>query len=89
LTCDKHPDHDTICKFRRENFEGVADCFVRVLELARELKVLKVGIVSVDGSKIKANANKKRSVRYDRAGQLVEQLRLEVAELLDKAEHAD
>jgi transposase len=89
LTCDRHPDHDTICKFRRENFDAVAQCFVRVLELARELKLLKVGTVSVDGSKIKANANKKRSVRYDRAGQLVEQLKLEVAELMDKAEHAD
>jgi len=89
LTCDKHPDHDTIAKFRRENFEAVATCFVRVLELARELKVLKVGTVSVDGTKLKANANKKRSVRYDRAGELVEQLNLEVRELMDKAERAD
>jgi transposase len=89
LTCDRHPDHDTICKFRRENFDAVADCFVRVLELARELKLLKVGTVSVDGSKIKASANKKRSLRYDRAGQLVEQLKLEVSELMDRAEQAD
>ncbi len=57
LTGDTHPDHDTICTFRRENFAAVADCFVRVLELARELKLLKVGTVSVDGTKIKANAN--------------------------------
>ena len=39
LTADTHPDHDTICKFRRENFEAVAQCFVGVLELARELKL--------------------------------------------------
>ena len=89
LTGDTHPDHDTICAFRRENFTAVADCFVRVLELARELKLLKVGTVSVDGTKIKANANISRSIRYDRAGELVEQLKLEVSELLERAEQTD
>ena len=89
LTADTHPDHDTICTFRRENFSAVADCFVRVLELARELGLLKVGTVSVDGTKIKANANISRSVRYDRAGELVEQLKLEVSELLERAEQTD
>jgi len=89
LTGDTHPDHDTICTFRRENFAAVADCFVTVLELARELKLLKVGTVSVDGTKISANANKSRGIRYDRAGELVEQLKLEVAELLDQAERTD
>jgi transposase len=89
LTGDTHPSFSTICKFRRENLDAVAACFVEVLELARELGLLKVGTVSVDGTKLKANANKKRSVRYDRAGQLVEQLKLEVAELMDKAERAD
>ena len=52
----------------------VASCFVRVLELAREMRLLKVGTVSVDGIKLKANASKNRNVRYDRAGELVEQL---------------
>ena len=89
LTADTHPDHDTIAKFRRENFCAVAACFVHVLELARELKLLKVGAVSVDGTTIKANASKNRNVRYDRAGELVEQLELDVKELLEKAEGAD
>ena len=82
LTGDTHPDHDTICTFRRENFDAVARCFVHVLELARELKLLKVGTVSVDGTTIKASASKNRNVRYDRAGELVEQLELvSVAEI--------
>lgn len=89
LTGDTHPDHDTIAKFRRENFDAIAESFVRVLELARELKLLKLGTVSVDGTKIKANASKHRNVRYDRAGELVEQLDLEVRELLEKAEQSD
>lgn len=89
LTGDTHPDHDTIAKFRRENFDAVAACFVHVLELAQELKLLKVGTVSVDGTKLKASANKSRSVRYDRAGELIEQLELEVQELMEQAESAD
>ncbi len=89
LTGDTHPDHDTIAKFRRENFDAVGACFVHVLELARELKLLKVGTVSVDGTTLKANANKSRSIRYDRAGELVEQLELEVGALLEQAERTD
>lgn len=89
LTADTHPDHDTIAKFRRENFEAVAACFLHVLELARELKLLKVGTVSVDGTTLKASASKHRSVRYGRAGDLVEQLKLEICELMERAEHSD
>lgn len=89
LTADTHPDHDTIATFRRENFEAVAACFVRVLELAQELNLLKVGRVSVDGTTLKACASKNRNVRYDRAGELVEQLELEVRELMEQAEQMD
>lgn len=89
LTADTHPDHDTIATFRRENFEAMAECFVYVLEMARELKVLKVGTVSVDGTKLRANASKNRNVRYDRAGELVEALRGEVQELMEQAEQTD
>ena len=84
-----HPDHDTICTFRRNNFDAVAEAFVQVLLLAKELKLLRVGTVSVDGTKMDANANKRNSIRYDRAGQLSEQLRVEIEELLGQAERAD
>ncbi len=47
-----HPDHDTICTFRRSNFEAVAEAFLQVLLLAKELKLLRVGTVSVDGTKV-------------------------------------
>ncbi|MBM3273319.1 IS1182 family transposase, partial [Candidatus Kaiserbacteria bacterium] len=89
LTANTHPDHDTIATFRRENFDAVAACFVRVLELAREAGLLRVGSVSVDGTKLRANASINRNVRYDRAGHLIEQLTLEVKELMEKAERAD
>src|SRR5215467_10683423 len=89
LSGDTHPDHDTICSFRRQNAALIAKFFVRVLELARELKLLQMGTISVDGSQIKANASKHRGVSYQRATELIQQLELEVKELLAKAERAD
>src|SRR5258708_6296105 len=89
LTGDTHPDHDTICSFRRQNERLIAKLFVRVLELARELKLLQVGTISVDGTRLKANASKHRGVSYQRRGQLIKQLEEEVKELLGKAERAD
>ena len=62
IAANLHPDHDTIARFRRENFAAVSESFLQVLLLARELKLLRVGLVSVDGSKFKANASKHRSV---------------------------
>jgi transposase len=91
LSGDTHPDHDTICTFRRENQPLLEASFVRVLEMARELKLLKVGqiTVSIDGTKVWANASKHAAVSYERAGEMVAQLELEVKALLRKAEAAD
>jgi transposase len=91
LTADTHPDHDTICTFRRENGPLLSQSFVKVLQLAQELKVLQVGqlTVSVDGSKVLANASKHAAVSYERAGKQIEQLELEVQQLIAKAEQAD
>jgi transposase len=89
VAANRHPDHDTIATFRRTNFAAVAESFLQVLLLAKELKLLKLGVVSVDGSKFDANASKHRAVTYQRAGELVDQLRLEIAELLARAEAAD
>ena len=89
LCAGTHPDHDTICKFRRENFEAFRESFVDVLELARELGLLKLGNVSLDGTHIKANASIDQNVTYQRAVEIREQLRLDIGELLAQAESAD
>ena len=89
LSGDTHPDHDTICKFRSENKEAFSAAFLHVLELAREVGVLKVGTVSVDGTHIRANASKDGNVTYERAGELREQLENDIAQLLKAAEEAD
>jgi len=91
LTADTHPDHDTLCTFRRENQALLTESFVKVLQLAQELKVLQVGqiTVAVDGTRVLANASRHSAVSYERAGQMIEQLELEVKQLLAKAEQAD
>ena len=89
LTADTHPDHDTICAFRRNNLAAIAAAFVDVLELAQELQLLALGMVSLDGTHIKANASKDKNVTYQRAQKLRTQLRQDVKELLHQAECAD
>lgn len=89
LTGDTHPDHDTICAFRRENDTAIREAFLEVLKLAREMNLLKVGTISVDGTHIKASASKNKSVRYDRAGELEQKLRQDIAELMGQAERSD
>src|SRR5205809_7919521 len=91
LTADTHPDHDTICTFRRENKALLSESFVKVLQLAQQLQVLQVGqiTVAVDGTKVLANASKHSAVSYERAGQMIAQLELEVGQLIAKAERAD
>lgn len=89
VAANQHPGHDTIATLRRRNFEALAESFLQVLLLARELKLLKLGVVSVDGSKLDANASKHRSVTYRRAGEPIALLKLEIADLLGRAEAAD
>src|SRR5208283_2260532 len=89
LTGDTHPDHDTICAFRRGNGAAVRQAFAEVLQLARQMGLVKLGTVSVDGTHIKANASKHKSLRYDRAGQLEKLLRKDIEALLARAENAD
>ncbi len=89
VAANVHPDHDTIAAFRRDNLAAFGESFLQVLLLAQELKLVKVGLVSVDGSKFEASASKYRSVTYERAGELIDQLKLEISELMERAEAAD
>jgi len=87
---DLHPDHDTICTFRKKNAQAFSDAFLKLLCIASEIKAIKkVGSVSVDGTKVKAAASKHKAVSYKRANELIEQLTLEIEGLVAKAEDAD
>ncbi len=89
IAANDHPDHDTIAAFRRRFLKEIEALFVQVLLLAREMGLLKVGTVALDGTKIDANASKHSALSYEHAGKIEAQLKAEVAELMAKAEAAD
>jgi transposase len=89
IAANMHPDHDTIAVFRRTNTAAIEAAFLQVLLLARESVLLHLGTVSIDGTKIDANASKIRSVRYDRAQDLRAKLAADIAALTAQAEAAD
>jgi transposase len=89
LCANLHPDHSSICEFRVVNEAAFRAAFVSVLQLAQQLRLTRVGAVSVDGTKIQANASKHAAVSYQRAGEMIEQLELEVKELIERAKQAE
>ena len=89
IAANDHPDHDTIATFRRRFLKEIEGLFVKVLLLAREMGVLKLGTVALDGTKIHANASRHSALSYEYAGKLEAQLKAEVGVLLAKAEAAD
>jgi hypothetical protein len=102
VAANDHPDHDTIASFRRRVLKEIEGLFVQILLLARAMGLLKMGTVALDGSdvlliatrrasltKIHANASKHSALSYEHAGKIEAQLKVEVAELLARAEAAD
>jgi len=84
-----HPDHDTLATFRKTFLAQIADLFVQVLLVAKEADVLQLGRISLDGSKIHADASKSKAVSYKRLLELEHVLQQEVTELLALSEQAD
>ena len=89
LAGNTHPDHDTLCKFRRENMELIKDAFREVLQVASALKLPQMGTVCLDGTKVLASASTRRTFREKELQAEEERLNLAIAELLQKAEAAD
>jgi transposase len=89
IAANEHPDHDTIAAFRRRFLKQIGTLFVQVLGVAREMGVLKLGTVALDGTKIHANASRHSALSYEHAGRIEAQLKAEVAELMAQAEAAD
>jgi transposase len=86
---NRHPDHDTLAHFRKTFLSELKELFVQGLLLAQTLGLLKLGNISLDGSKIHADASKSHAVSYKRLLELESQLRREVDELFALAEQAD
>jgi transposase len=89
LSADQHPDHDTVAAFRQQHLKALAELFVQALRLCQKAGLVKLGNVSIDGTKMKANASTRRSVRYDRISEREQHWRAEVARLLRQAQQTD
>jgi transposase len=86
---DMHPDHDTIANFRKQFLAELKELFVQILLIAQEMGHLQLGNVSLDGSKIHADASKSKAVSYKRLLAIEAYLQAEVKELFALAEAAD
>ena len=89
VAANQHPDHDTIADFRQRLRKEVKALFVQILGVARQMGVLKVGNVSLDGTKVHANASKHSALSWEHACQIEAQLQAEVEQLLRLADTAD
>lgn len=88
IACNLHPDHDTLATFRKRFKKEFEAIFVQVLRVARENGLSRFGTVSLDGTKIHANASRHSALSYGHAEQLEAKLKAEVAELLKLADEA-
>ena len=89
IAANTHPDHDSLCTFRKRFLKEIEALFVQVLGIARQMKLLKLGTIALDGTKIHANASRHSALSYGHAQKLEAQLEAEVKELLARAEAAD
>lgn len=89
ISADRHPDHDTIASFRKRFLPELEGLFKQILVLASTMGVLRLGSVSLDGSKIQGNASKHKAMSWGYANELEKQLEQEVQQLLELAERAD
>ena len=89
LGAGNFPAHRTICDFRRLHLEELKALFVQVVGVARELGLVKLGLLGVDGTKIRANASKHKAMSYGRMKEEQARLKAEIGELLQRAERVD
>lgn len=89
ISANTHPDHDTISTFRKRFLEELKPLFVQILTIAHTMGLLKLGKISLDGTKVKANASKHHALSWEYACKLEKQIRAEVQELFQMGEEAD
>ena len=89
IAANRHPDHDSICEFRKRHLKALADLFLQTLRLCQEAGLVKLGHVALDGTKIKANASKHKAMSYGRMKKTKDELEKEIEGLLKNAEVVD
>ena len=89
IAANEQPDHDSLCTFRKRFLNEIETLFVQVLCIARQMKLLKLGTIALDGTKVHANALRHSALSYGHAQKIEAQLEAEVKEMLARAEAAD
>ena len=89
IAANEQPDHDSLCTFRKRFLNEIEALFVQVLCIARQMKLLKLGTIALDGTKVHANASRHSALSYGHAQKIEAQLEAEVKEMLARAEAAD
>ena len=89
LAAGNFPQHRTVCEFRRRHLGEFSELFVQVVRVAREMGLARFGKLSVDGTKVRANASKRKAMSYERMGQEEVRLQAEIEALLTKAGAVD
>jgi transposase len=89
LAAENFPAHRTICDFRHDHLEALGTLFVQVVQLAREAGLVKLDAVAVDGSKVKANASRHKSMSYKEMKRQEKRLRQQIADLLTESAEID
>ena len=89
LAAGNFPQHRTLCEFRRRHLEDFQALFVEVVRLAQELGLARLGKLSIDGTKVRANASKRKAMSYDRMQAEEQRLESEIEALLRQADAVD
>ena len=89
IAANSHPDHDSICDFRKRHLKALAGLFVHILRLCQEAGLVKLGHVALNGTKVRANASKQKARNYGRMKKKKEELEKEIEALLKNAEAVD
>ena len=89
LAAGNFPKHRTICEFRRRHLEAFQGLFLKVVQMSRRMGLVRLGTLSIDGTKVRANASKRKAMSYDRMVREEERLREEIAALTTEAARVD
>lgn len=89
LAAGNYPAHRTISDFRAFHLKELSDLFVQVVRLAREMGLVRLGTIAVDGTKVKANASRHKAMSYGHMLKAEAELKAQIASLLEKARAAD
>lgn len=89
ISGNHHPDHDTIANFRKSYLAEIRNWFKEILLIGKELGLLRIGNIYIDGTKIQANASRHKAMSYDYMQRLEKQLETEIEKLLERADRQD